>query len=71
MGKEIFQSGILIAWDILRALYIWHLEKKKVGNAKKNIIMGCFGGLIVDLCFREVCYSTKQTKKCYLDYQKL
>lgn len=55
MGKEIFQSGILIAWDILRALYICTWKKKEFDNAKQNIIMGCFGGVIVDLCFRVVC----------------
>lgn len=62
MGKEIFQSGIFIAWDILRALYIWQWRKKKkqVDNAKQNIIMGCFEELIVDLCFRVVCCFGKQ-----------
>lgn len=61
MGKEIFQSGILIAWDILRALYIWQWRKKtEVDNAKQNIIMGHFQELIVDLCFRVVRCSGKQ-----------
>lgn len=53
------------------SMYMAPGKKTEVDDAKQNIIMGCLEGLIVDLCFRVVCYSGKQTKKCYLGYQKL